>query len=81
MNLNKIQWAGIWIVVLSLAVGIIGMAWGIYSSFEALNTAESRGIGPVGDGIRNSLFFSAGGLTALLAGVILLIFGKSRPKK
>ncbi len=66
------------VIILSVFVGIAGTAWNIYSSYDALPSAETHGIGAIGDSIRNALFFSAGGLVAVFIGVILLVLGQAK---
>ena len=78
MKLTKVQKAGILVIVLSLVIGVLGTIWNIYVSFERLENAEGSGIGPVGDAIRNSLFFSAGVLVMILIGAVLVILGRPR---
>ena len=59
---------------LLLCLGPIGIAGGIYKSFDSLKTNESAGIGAVGGGIELALIgtvVSVIGLLLLISGVIV----------
>ncbi len=75
---TALQKLGIGFIVLSPLVGLVGTAWSIYLSFTALETAETAGIGPVGDQIRNALMFSAGGIMGSALGLALFVLGRSK---
>jgi biopolymer transport protein ExbB/TolQ len=73
---TTLQKLGIAILVLSIVVGLIGTIWSIYLSFAAVETAESMGIGAVGDWVRYAVFFTAGGLIGAGIGLALFILGR-----
>ncbi len=75
MNYRKWLYSGIAIFIGSLLVGILGTIWGVYSSFDALETAESAGIGLVGAGIQNALIFTIVGLVGSAFGIVLIVIG------
>ena len=76
-NLQKI---GVAITLVSMLAGIIGPVVCIYGAFAALETSENAGIGPVGDQIRNALFYAIGGLVGLVVGGILFLVGRPKAK-
>lgn len=72
------QIVGIIFVVTGPVLGMAATILGVYLSFSAMETAETQGIGPVGDGIRFALISSIAGILAVIAGVLLIIFGRTR---
>lgn len=75
MNYRKWLYSGITIFIVSVLIGVVGTVQGVYSSFDALERAESAGIGPVGAGIQNALIFTIVGLVGSALGLILLGVG------
>ena len=80
-NYKKWLYAGAAIFIGSIVAGIIGVIWGISSSFDALKTNESAGIGAVGGGIEaafySTVFFTITGL----AGLAILLAGVFKMRK
>ena len=74
-NYRKWLYSGMAIFVVSTLGAIIGIGWGISSSFEALKTNESAGIGAVGGGIYTALIFNILFLITGLVGIALLVIG------
>ena len=74
-NYKKWLYSGIAVLVISLVGGIVGVYWGISSSFSALEMNESAGIGAVGDGIYTALIFNILFLFTGLVGMIVLVIG------
>ena len=74
-NYKKWLYSGAVILIGSISAGIIGAIWGISSSFDALKTNESAGIGAVGGGIEKAFFFTVFFLITGLAGFVILIIG------
>jgi len=79
-KISGVQKIGIVVLILSFLIGIIGTVWSIYSSFGALDAAEFGGIGPVSDQIKNALWFSAGGFVGCVAGALLIVLGRAKPR-
>ena len=75
MKKNKLLVAGAVIFIVSVIVGILGTAFGVLSSFTALNSAESAGIERVGNGIESSMLFTASSLIGSTVGLVLLAAG------
>ena len=84
-NYKKWLYSGIAILVISLVGGLVGVYWGISSSFSALEMNESAGIGAVGAGIYMALIFTILFIFTGLVGMIFLVIGgikgyrRSRP--
>lgn len=76
--LSKLQTIGLFIAVISLLLGMGGTVFSIYGSFDALDAAESSGIGRVRDEIRNAIYFTGVGLLGAVLGGILIIGGRRR---
>lgn len=74
-NYKKWLYGGVAVLVISLVGGMVGVYWGISSSFSALEMNESASIGAVGDGIYTALIFNILFLLTGLAGMILLVIG------
>lgn len=74
-SLSRITFVGIVLVIISPLLGIAGTIWGIYGSFEALETNESAGIGAVGAEIQKALVFTICGILGTVVGVLLIVFG------
>jgi biopolymer transport protein ExbB/TolQ len=74
-NYKKWLYSGAAIFIVSNIAGLVGLAWGIYSSFDALKTNESAGIGAVGEGIGSALFFTVFFLITGFVGFLLFIIG------
>jgi len=77
-KITGLQKIGIVVLLLSFLIGMIGTVLSIYSSFSALDAAELRGIGPVGDQIKNALWFSLGGVVGCIVGALMIVFGRSK---
>lgn len=75
MKINRRQLAGIVLFAGFSFIGFFGAFFGVYSSFAALEGAESAGIGAVGDGIRNALVSTVIGLAGSIVGVVLFVVG------
>ena len=67
---------------LATLAGLLGTAWGIYGSFQAMGKAESAGIAAVASGISSALFYTglglALGVTAFIIGFIQLYRERKR---
>ena len=74
-NYKTWLYSGIVILVISFIGGLVGVIWGISSSFSALKTNESAGIGAVGDGIYMALIFNIIFVLTGLVGMIFLVIG------
>jgi biopolymer transport protein ExbB/TolQ len=74
-NYKKWLYTGAAIFTGSSVAGVLGTLWGVFSSFDALKTNESAGIGAVGGGIEKALFFTVFFLITGLAGFVILIIG------
>ena len=75
-NYKKWLYGGVAVLVISLVGGLVGVYWGISSSFSALVMNESAGIRAVGaGGIEKALIFTVLVLFTGLAGMILLVIG------
>jgi hypothetical protein len=74
MNYKKLLYVGLAVLLISIVVGLAGTAWNIYGSFDALDTAESVGIGPVGAAIERALAFSVLSVIGSIIGIGLMIF-------
>ena len=74
-NYRKWLYSGVAVPVISLVGGIVGVYWGISSSFSALEMNESVSLGAVGDGIYTALFFNILFISTGLVGMILLVIG------
>ncbi len=74
-NYKKWLYSGIAIIAVSMLGVIIGIGWGISSSFDALKTNESAGIGAVGGGLYAALIFNILFMITGLVGVMLLVIG------
>jgi len=77
-KITNLQKLGITVLVLSPVIGLLGTVASIYLSFSALQTSENAGIGSVGSLLGNAILFTAGGLIGTIAGLILVIFGRSK---
>ena len=73
MNHKKMLYWGIAIFLISAVVGLVGTAWEIHGSFNALETLEGSDIGIVGEGIRNALVSTSVGLVGSVVGLALII--------
>lgn len=74
-NYKKWIYSGAAIFIGSSVAGILGTLWGVFSSFDALKTNESAGIGAVGGGIEKALFFTVFFLITGFVGFVILIIG------
>jgi biopolymer transport protein ExbB/TolQ len=74
-NYRKWIYSGAAIFIVSNVAGLVGIASGIYSSFDALKTTESAGIGAVGGGIEKALFFTVFFLITGFVGFLIFIVG------
>lgn len=81
MSSRKLIIIGAVLMFVSLALGFLGAAWGISSSFASLETAETMGIDAVGDGISTALLATIAGILGTFFGSGLLIFGAIRFRK
>ncbi|MEQ1646814.1 MAG: MotA/TolQ/ExbB proton channel family protein [Pyrinomonadaceae bacterium] len=81
MTSRKLISIGLVFLIVSVAVGLLGTAWGVSRSFGSMVTNESAGIGAVGGGIFEALIFSIVGIIGFLAGVALLIVGLVRSRR
>ena len=72
---KKWLYSGTATFIVSILGAIIGVGWGISSSFNALKTNESAGIGAVGDGIYTALIFNILFIITGLIGIIVLVIG------
>lgn len=73
---KKWLYGGVAVFVISLVGAIVGVYWGISSSFSAIKMNESAGIGTVGaGGIEKALIFTVLFLFTGLVGMILLVIG------
>lgn len=75
MNYKKLLYIGVFIILVSILIGVIGTLWGIIYSFVALESAETVGIGEVGAGIEYALFFTVISIIGSVVGSILAVFG------
>ncbi len=79
---RNITVVGIGLVILSPLVGIIGAAWSVYGSFDALSQSEAAGIGLVGGSqIEQALIFSICGILGATVGVLMIVFGTRKARK
>ena len=78
-RITTLQKAGIAVLIVGPVGGMIGTVLSIYQSFAAMETAESGGIGAVGDWLSYALIFSAAGIVGCGVGLLLFIAG-SRSK-
>jgi biopolymer transport protein ExbB/TolQ len=74
-NYKKWLYSGLAIFIGSNVAGILGIIWGVFSSFDALKANESAGIGAVGGGIEKALFFTVFFLITGFVGFVILIIG------
>lgn len=74
-NYKKWLYSGAAIFIGSNIAGLVGLASGIYSSFDAMRATESAGIDAVGDGIGSALFFTVFFLITGFVGFLLFIIG------
>jgi biopolymer transport protein ExbB/TolQ len=74
-NYKKWLYSGAAIFIGSNIAGLVGLASGIYSSFDALKTNESAGIDAVGDGIGSALFFTYFFLITGFVGFLIFLVG------
>jgi len=74
-NYKKWLYSGAAIFVLSNVAGLVGLASGIFSSFDAMRGNEAAGIGAVGDGISSALFFSFFFLITSFVGFSMFLVG------
>ena len=72
---------GVVLLTVSILIGLGGTIWGIYSSFDALHTNESAGIGAVGGGIQNALVSTIVSIIGSAIGIILIIVGAIRSRR
>ena len=77
-KITTLQKLGIGLVCFSPLVGGIGAVVSVYSSFAALHTSENAGLGSVGGLLTNAILFTAGGLIGTIAGLVLVILGRSK---
>jgi hypothetical protein len=77
-NITGLQKFGITVLVLSIVGGAVGTILSVYLSFSALETAETSGIGAVGDQLSYAILFIAGGIIGCFVGLVLFIVGRSR---
>lgn len=63
------------IFIASNIAGLVGLASGIYSSFDAMRGNESAGIGAVGDGIGSALFLTSFFLITGFVGFLIFLVG------
>jgi len=74
-NYKKWLYSGVAIFIVSNVAGLVGLAAGIYSSFDAMRAPESAGIDAVGDGIGSALFFTFFFLITGFVGFLIFILG------
>lgn len=74
-NYKKWLYSGLAIVVVSMLGAVIGVVWGMSSSFAALKTNESAGLGAVSSGIYTALIFNILFLVTGLIGIIVSVIG------
>lgn len=74
-NYKKWLYLGAAIFLVSNIAGIVGLASGIYSSFDALKLNESAGIGAVGEGLASALFFTVFFLITSFVGFGIFLIG------
>jgi len=75
MNHKNLIYSGLILISVSLVIPSLIVVWGIYSSFEALRTNQTAGIGAVGGGIEVGLIASIFGIVGFVTGAILIAIG------
>lgn len=75
MKRNRWLISGIVIFLVSILIGVAGIAQGILRSLVALDQAENAGIGAVSSGIERALLFNLISLIGSVLGIVLIVIG------